>query len=89
MSIWDTLFGRRSPPTTLGLVPHHRFGRYTDAYKSKAKHAAYTRAADAFEDDRFLDSVEAFLEYLRDEEEENVKWQREDDKLVLRTVSGQ
>ena len=89
MSIWDTLFGRRTPPTTPpGHAPHHRFGRYTDAYKNKAKHAAYTRAADAFEDDRFLDSVEAFLEYLRDEEEANVKWQREDDKLYFELYQG-
>ena len=89
MSIWDTLFGRRTPPPTPpGHAPHHRFGRYTDAYKSKAKHAAYTRAADAFEDDRFLDSVEAFLEYLRDEEEANVKWQREDDTLYFELYQG-
>ena len=88
MSIWDTLFGRHPSTTPPGPEPHHRFGRYTDAYKSKAKHAAYTRAADAFEDDRFLDSVEAFLEYLRDEEEENVKWQREADKLYFELYQG-
>ncbi len=88
MSIWDTLFGRHPATTPPGPEPHHRFGRYTDAYKSKAKHAAYTRAADAFEDDRFLDSVEAFLEYLRDGEEENVKWQRADDKLYFELYQG-
>ncbi|WP_420458203.1 hypothetical protein [Neolewinella sp.] len=88
MSIWDTLFGRRPTTTPPGLPPHHRFGRYTDAYKSKTKHAAYTRAADTFEDDHFLDSVAAFLEYLRDEDEENVKWQREDDTLYFELYQG-
>ena len=89
MSIWDTLFNRsRRPATPPEQQPQHRFGRYTDAYKSKAKHAAYTQAADAFEDDRFLNSVEAFLDYLRDEAEDNVKWQREGDELYFELYQG-
>ena len=87
MSIWDTLFGR-APRYTPGNEPDHSFGRYTDAYKSRANYAAWDRAVDAFEEDRFLDSCAAFLEYLRDERENNVKWQREDDRLYFEFYQG-
>ena len=89
MSIWDTLFGRRrrrSPPP--GNEPTHRFGRYTDAYKPPEKHASYAAAADAFDAGHFLDSVAAFLDYLRDEDEENVKWQREGNTLYFELYQG-
>ncbi|CAH0998796.1 hypothetical protein LEM8419_00128 [Neolewinella maritima] len=86
MSIWDSLFNRSRTPAP--PEPQHRFGRYTDAYKSKAKHAAYTRAADAFEEHDFLDSVEAFLEYLSDEAEENVKWQRRGETVYFELYQG-
>ena len=87
MSIWDTLFGR-TPRYTPGTEPDHSFGRYTDAYKSRENYAAWDRAVDAFEEDRFLDSCAAFLEYLRDEREDNVKWQREEDRLYFEFYQG-
>ncbi|WP_116106214.1 hypothetical protein [Lewinella sp. IMCC34191] len=87
MSIWDTLFGRRSRYPT-GEQPDHNFGRYTDAYKTRDNYTAWDRAVDAFEDDRFLDACAAFMAYLRDEREDNVKWQQEDEKLYFEFYQG-
>ena len=87
MSIWDTLFGRR-PAYQSGQEPDHNFGRYTDAYKTRENYAAWDRAVDAFEDDQFLDACAAFMAYLRDEREDNVKWQQETDKLYFELYQG-
>lgn len=86
MSIWDTLFKRpRSAPDT---GPGKRFGRYTDAYKSKEKYEAYGRAAEDFDEGDFLGSVTTFLEYLSDEAEQNVKWKRESDRIYFELYQG-
>ena len=87
MSIWDTLFGN-SPGYAPGNEPDHNFGRYTDAYKSRENYAAWDRAVDAFEDDEFLNSCAAFMAYLRDEREDNVKWHREGDTLYFEFYQG-
>ncbi len=87
MSIWDTLFGRK-PGYPPGQEPDHSFGRYTDAYKTRENYAAWDRAVDAFDDDRFLDSCAAFMAYLRDEREDNVKWKQEADKLYFEFYQG-
>ena len=86
MKLWDTLFNRSGPP--LDEAPARRFGRYTDAYKSAASYAAYGKATDAFEEGDFLDSVTAFLDYLRDETEDNVQWHREGGRVVFEFYQG-
>lgn len=86
MSIWDTLFKRKPPPAS--TEPVHRFGRYTDAYKPPVKYDAYAAANETFEEGDFLGSVATFLEYLRDEAEDNVKWSRKGDKLYFEFYQG-
>jgi len=87
VSIWDTLFNRRKGAAPRGPA-HHRFGRYTDAYKTKAQYDAYAAAGEAFEEGEFLSSVTRFLEYLRDEDEDNVKWKSEGGKLYFELYQG-
>jgi hypothetical protein len=87
MSIWDTLFNRNAHPAT-HATPDHRFGRYTDAYKTKAEYDAYAAAGEAFDEGEFLPSVTSFLEYLRDEKEDNVKWKGGRDKLYFEFYQG-
>ena len=87
MSIWDTLFGRAPGYDPTG-EPDFSFGRYTDAYKTPENYAAWDRSLAAFEDNDYLGSVEAFMAYLHDPREDNVKWQREDDKLYFEFYQG-
>lgn len=87
MSIWDTLFGR-SPGYDPTDGPDFSFGRYTDAYKSPANYAAWDKSLLAFEKGQYVKSCEAFMAYLRDEREDNVKWKTENGKLYFEFYQG-
>lgn len=87
MSIWDTLFGRANGYDP-SAEPHFRFGRYTDAYKTTENYAAWDRSLVTFEDGKFLESVEAFMAYLYDAQEDNVKWKPEEGKLYFEFYQG-
>jgi len=87
LSIWDTLFGRPSgyDPTS---GPDFSFGRYTDAFKTPDNYAAWDTALKTFEKGEYLESIEAFMAYLFDPREENVKWQPEEGKLYFEFYQG-
>lgn len=87
MSIWDTLFGR-TPGYNPDSEPEFRFGRYTDAYKTPANYAAWDAALAAFEEGEYLESCEAFMLYLLDEQENNVQFKAEEDKLYFEFYQG-
>ncbi|MEL6276623.1 MAG: hypothetical protein AAFU03_16105, partial [Bacteroidota bacterium] len=87
MSIWDRLFGIE-PAVEDSSQPSFRFGRYTDAYKSPANYVAWDEALTAFEEEDFSAAFAAFFRYLRDEEEDNVRSQREGDKLYFEFYQG-
>jgi hypothetical protein len=87
LSIWDTLFGR-SPGYDPTAEPDFRFGRYTDAYKTPENYAAWDKSLAAFEDGEYLDSCAAFMAYLLDHREENVKWKVDDGKLYFEFYQG-
>ncbi|MBC6993864.1 hypothetical protein QWY85_20560 [Neolewinella lacunae] len=87
MSIWDTLFNR-APAYDPAEGPNFRFGRYTDAYKSPENYVAWDASLTAFENGDYLESCASFMAYLRDEQEDNVKWHREDEKLYFEFYQG-
>ena len=87
MSIWDTLFGRPSGYDPSG-EPSFSFGRYTDAYKTTENYAAWDRSLATFEEGEYLESIEAFMAYLYDPQEDNVKWKREEGKLYFEFYQG-
>lgn len=87
LSIWDTLFGT-SPGYDPSDEPQFRFGRYTDAYKTPENYAAWDRSLETFEQDQYLESVEAFMAYLYDPREDNVKWKVEEGKLYFEFYQG-
>lgn len=87
MSIWDRLFGLDPLPEPTEQ-PKYRFGRYSDAYKTAANYGAWDKALSDFEQENFLDSFESFLHYLLDPQEDNVRVQREDDKLYFEFYQG-
>ncbi len=87
MSIWDTLF-RRTPGYDPAGEPDFHFGRYTDAYKTTDNYKAWDRALHLFEDGEYIASCEAFLRYLLDPNEDNVRHHTEGGKLYFECYQG-
>jgi len=65
-----------------------RFGRYSDNNKSKAKTQSWYKAEDRFKEKKYTEALEAFFEYLRDDEDENVNVKQDGDKFVFTILQG-
>jgi hypothetical protein len=52
------------------------FGRYTDAFKPKAKTEAWNQAEKLFGDKKYMDSFYAFFDYIKDDSVNNVQWNK-------------
>lgn len=72
MSILDRFFKTKDLPQN---EPKITFGRYSDAYKSPPRLQAWDEAQLLFEKEQYIASYKAFLTYLRDEEEDNVRFE--------------
>jgi hypothetical protein len=84
--MFDKLFGRskRSPEQRPGIS----FGRYSDNNKPVEKVARWTDADNLFKDKKYHDSIEAFLDYIRDEAADNVKVTRNGTDIDFRIFQG-
>jgi len=71
MNILQRLFGNKGASAQQPDIP---FGRYTDAYKSPAQLAAWEQSLELFAQDRPMQAYRQFLLYLRDEQEDNIRW---------------
>ena len=87
MSIWDRLFGSDDKSDNDSL-PNYRFGRYSDAYKTAGHYRAWDASLEAFEDEKYLEAFEYFLQYLSDPAEENVKFSQQDGQLYFEFYQG-
>lgn len=70
----DKLFGRgkkRREPD-----PDILFGRYSDNNKTTAQVSRWTEADNLFKEKKYTDSFDAFFDYLRDSEVQNVVYER-------------
>jgi len=68
------LFGWFSKKET--AAPDIRFGRYSDNNKTVSKIARWSEAEKLFKENKRLESLDAFFDYLKDEEENNVIHER-------------
>lgn len=82
--IWDKLFSWGNKEDE----PDIRFGRYSDAYKTDAQYASWEKAVTAFEEQRYLESYQAFFDYLRDEKENNVSYELKDGVIHFSVIQG-
>ncbi|MBZ0201782.1 MAG: YbjN domain-containing protein [Ignavibacteria bacterium] len=64
------------------------FGRFSDSFKGKAKIEAWNRSEKLFLDKSYADSYEAFLNYLKDEEINNVSFKRDGDNINFELLQG-
>jgi hypothetical protein len=85
MGLFDRLFGSKAEKSP---KPNVNFGRYSDSYKSSEKVEVWDRSLSHFEKEQYLECFRAFFEYLRDEEEENVKCWEEGDQLAFELYQG-
>ncbi len=85
MGIFDKIFGI---DLRLENQPDVKFGRYTDAYKSNAQYDAWERSIESFEAEKYLESYEFFLKYLRDENIANVNHSIQNGVITFEIFQG-
>ncbi|MBL7766784.1 MAG: hypothetical protein JNJ58_11860 [Chitinophagaceae bacterium] len=83
MGLFDKLFGLgKSDPAEVERaagLSRIRFGRYSDNNKSLAKTNRWYEAEDLFKQKKVEESIVTFFDYLRDEQEDNVRLTKEAD----------
>jgi hypothetical protein len=85
MSFWERLFGHKAEPLKQPAV---RFGRYSDSYKAKSQYDAWEEALTFYEANNYAASYKAFMVYLRDEKEDNVRWQDTEGDIEFEVLQG-
>lgn len=85
MSILDRLFGTRAAS---GQQPNISFGRYSDSYKGRDRYTAWDESLELFDKQEYLESYKQFLYYLRDEEEDNVRYEEVKGGLKFELYQG-
>jgi hypothetical protein len=85
MGFFDRLFGSSSERTP---QPDIKFGRYSDSYKQAVNYNAWDAALEKFENEEYLESYQAFFRYLRDEEEDNVKYWEDNGGIRFELYQG-
>ena len=64
------------------------FGRFTDAFKPKAKSDFWSKSEKLFEEKNYMDSYDAFFNYLKDDSINNVSWKRENNHIAFEFEQG-
>jgi len=72
----DKLFGRKKIKQEPEKAPEISFGRYSDNNKTVAKVNRWTDADNFFKEKKYPESFDAFFDYLRDDGQQNVSYQR-------------
>lgn len=67
--IINLIKGKKDPAAEAVRIP---FGRYSDNNKSVAKGNRWTEADNLFKERKYIDSINAFFDYLKDDEVHNV-----------------
>lgn len=85
MSFLERWFGGKEEEA---VRPDIRFGRYSDSYKDTESYDAWDESLMKFEEGLFLDSYRHFLQFLRDEDEDNVRWEDSEQGLAFELFQG-
>jgi hypothetical protein len=85
MSFLERLFGTKEEAVE---QPDIRFGRYSDSYKDASNYDAWDEALEKFEAEQYVDCYKAFFNYLRDVEEDNVRWWGEENGIKFEIYQG-
>ncbi|MFZ1328103.1 MAG: hypothetical protein WAW27_03685 [Chitinophagaceae bacterium] len=74
--MFDKLFGRSKKKEEMPTGPEITFGRYSDNNKPAAKVSRWSDADNLFKEKKYIESFDAFFEYLRDDSIQNVVYER-------------
>jgi hypothetical protein len=74
--MFDKLFGRGKKKEQAQAGPEIPFGRYSDNNKPPAKVNRWTDADNLFKEKKYVESLDAFFDYLRDDTIQNVVYER-------------
>lgn len=85
MGLLDRLFGKPAPEPQ---DPPVKFGRYTDTYKKPDQYEAWDKSLKAFEEGNYMESYRTFLQYLRDEGEDNVHFRETEAGIEFELYQG-
>ncbi|MEL6924822.1 MAG: hypothetical protein AAFO94_12315, partial [Bacteroidota bacterium] len=85
MSFFDRFFGNDLPDE---VIPDIKFGRYSDAYKRSAQYEAWDRALSLFDKEQYIESYKIFFDFLRDENENNVRYWEDGGGLKFEILQG-
>ena len=98
MSFFKKIFGDSDGATAVsssngagnskGAVSDVNFGRYTDCNKNKKQVDFWNQAVEKFKNKAYVDSFEAFLNYIRDEKVDNVTIKRNGDTIEFELLQG-
>lgn len=89
MSFLKKIFGSGDGSTATSSQPKEvKFGRYTDCNKTKKQIQFWESAVARFKEKNYLDSFDAFLNYIRDEQENNVLINRGSDSIDFELIQG-
>jgi len=64
------------------------FGRFSDSFKSKAKINYWNECEKLFQEKKYFESYEAFLNYLKDDEINNVKFTKNGERIDFELPQG-
>src|SRR5438552_13256768 len=64
------------------------FGRFSDSFKPKPKTDAWAQSEKLFQEKKFLDSYEAFFEYIKDDNANNITYTRSTGKIDFELYQG-
>ena len=64
------------------------FGRFSDSFKPKAKVEAWNTSERLFLERKYIDSYEAFFNYLRDDDVNNVSFRKDGDNITFELLQG-
>ena len=75
--VFDKLFAWRKKKK---VVPDIVFGRYSDNNKSVAKVNRWTDGDNLFKQQKYQESLDAFFDYLSDDEQQNIVYERNENE---------
>lgn len=83
--IINLIKGKRDPAAEAVRIP---FGRYSDNNKSVAKGNRWTEADNLFKERKYIDSISAFFDYLKDDETHNVSFSGSQERFDFELFQG-
>lgn len=85
MSFFERLFKNNITKENEPTIP---FGRYSDSYRTEEQHEAWRLAEVEFEHGNYLEAYKQFFVFLRDEEQDNVRFWEDEKGLRFELLQG-